>query len=1536
MVSKKYYSIQSAFSRVLNTSLKSLLFASSLLLPVLAHAVIVSPDLEVITIEAVGNTPVAVSLQNTYDTAVPVCTYNIASTTPVPVVVRIDNIVDANTQPTDHSFEVYIQKASASATAESANDVHCVISDVGEHTVGTLHWEARTHLSTVTSRRGSFTVKAEDDVSSIVTGAFPSAVVLHQVITSNDASWSTTWAHSGNTANPVTNDTNIYIGKHVAADPNTTRADETVGFILFDQTSGTENGVAFDAALGADIIDGVDDNGNTYTAPTIDYRHGIASQHAMDGGDGGWAVLFGAFPLAGSAIDLAIDEDDLADAERNHTSEQVAYFLAEPVDVAELDVTVDDGATVYTPGGSIVYTAVITNNGPNDATGVSVTNPAPAGSPTNASITSWGCTLSDLSTPCPGAVSGSGDINNTGLSIAEGESHIYTITVAVPADFTGDLSNTTSASNSNVDPISSNDSATDINTNDADIAVTIDNGSATYVPGTTDQYTVVMSNNGPRDASNANVLLNNPVNASIGTWTCLGAGASCPAASGSGPINETVAAFSDGATLTYMVDVTTPSDRSGDLDVTATVSADNVDPVASNDAATDTDTQSSESDIGVTLSDGLTAYVPGTVVAYTAVVTNNGPSDASSVNLQSTAPVGTVISSWSCAASAGTACAAASGSGDINQTAASVPFGESLSFTINVAVPSAFAGNLVLSAAASAAETDLNAANDSATDTDVQNSQVDIAVSIDDSQATYTPGTTVQYTAFLINNGPSDASNAAFNLSAPVNTAIASWTCTPAGGAVCPAASGAGDISQLAASLISGASLSYTVNLDVASSATGNLVSTVTASAAETDPVLVNNTASDSDTQASIADISITNDDGNTSYTPGTTVVYTMTVSNATGPSDASAVNISSTAPAGAIISSWSCSGSNCLNASGTGDIDETLTALAVGASVSYSISVDVSSGFTGNLDMVSSVLAAETDPVPTNNFATDSDVQSSSADIEVTNSDGTLLYEPGSTSVYTVTVINNGPSDASNIVVNDAVPAGTTISSWSCVGSSCAAASGSGAISETIASLAAGELVTYTVNVEVPFSYTGTLLNTASASADEADPNSSNNSADDSNVTSPDSDGDGVPDLIEIANGTDPADPNDFLDTDGDGVPDFVELGQGTDPNNAASALDTDGDGLSDFSESGGDKEGDGVGDEFESAITDTDGDGVKDDLDFDADGDGIVDASEGTGDSDGDGIPDFLDASTGVNSAGGDSDSDGISDAAECPVYPNCADSDGDLQPNYADNNDDNDSLLTSFELGEQGGVAPADADGDTLADYLEPNELDTDGNGIFNHLDADDDGDGLATIDELDANADTIGDAFNPDDLDNDGIPDYLDIANGDGSGSDITGSGDGDNDGLSDAQECPAAPSCTDSDGDGFPDYMVTNTDTDGDGIPDVIEVGTDPMAPVDSDNDGIPDSIEDDSLDTDNDGIPNNLDADDDGDGIPTADELGSGGLANPADTDGDGVPDYLSPTTILTGLDGGAGAVNPMFFVMALLITIIRNRQYKCLAKQQD
>jgi hypothetical protein len=90
------------------------------------------------------------------------------------------------------------------------------------------------------------------------------------------------------------------------------------------------------------------------------------------------------------------------------------------------------------------------------------------------------------------------------------------------------------------------------------------------------------------------------------------------------------------------------------------------------------------------------------------------------------------------------------------------------------------------------------------------------------------------------------------------------------------------------------------------------------------------------------------------------------------------------------------------------------------------------------------------------------------------------------------------------------------------------------------------------------------------------------------------DTDGDGLPDDLELANGLDPGDPTDALaDFDHDGLTNLAELlSNGTDPRNP----DTDGDGIAD----GEEVVGGGDGFITNPLLADTDGDGIRDALEI------------------------------------------------------------------------------------------------------------------------------------------------------------------------------------------------------------------------------------------------------------------------------------------------------------------------------------------------
>ncbi|MFV2057707.1 MAG: hypothetical protein ACC707_14670, partial [Thiohalomonadales bacterium] len=111
--------------------------------------------------------------------------------------------------------------------------------------------------------------------------------------------------------------------------PDTSRLDETVGYVVIEAGLQSLGGQTLLAGLGADIVEGV-----TKAAPYSYSLSGLStastavvSQVAMDGTDGSWGLLTGATPVSATTLGVAVDEDQLGDAERAHVTEQVAYLV---------------------------------------------------------------------------------------------------------------------------------------------------------------------------------------------------------------------------------------------------------------------------------------------------------------------------------------------------------------------------------------------------------------------------------------------------------------------------------------------------------------------------------------------------------------------------------------------------------------------------------------------------------------------------------------------------------------------------------------------------------------------------------------------------------------------------------------------------------------------------------------------------------------------------------------------------------------------------------------------------------------------------------------------------------------------------------------------------------------------------------------------------------------------------------------------------------------------------------------------------------
>jgi gliding motility-associated-like protein/uncharacterized repeat protein (TIGR01451 family) len=116
---------------------------------------------------------------------------------------------------------------------------------------------------------------------------------------------------------------------------------------------------------------------------------------------------------------------------------------------------------------------------------------------------------------------------------------------------------------------------------------------------------------------------------------------------------------------------------------------------------------------------------------------------------------------------------------------------------------------------------------------------------------------------------------------------------------------------------------------------------------------------------------------------------------------------------------------------------------------------------------------------------------------LAVTKTDGQDTYIAGNVVTYTITVTNNGPSIANEVLIEDILPEGITVMQWT--GSN--QTMGTGSLQQTIPVLAVGESITYTVDLTVPEDFEGDLVNTVTVMSVDEDPDVDNNSATDTDT---------------------------------------------------------------------------------------------------------------------------------------------------------------------------------------------------------------------------------------------------------------------------------------------------------------------------------------------------------------------------------------------------------------------------------------------------
>ena len=756
-------------------------------------------------------------------------------------------------------------------------------------------------------------------------------------------------------------------------------------------------------------------------------------------------------PASGTLTNTASVSSPTGDP--NSTNNVTPPVITTVTAVADIGIG-KSASAVVSASSNLVYTISVTNFGPSSASSVVVTDTLPA----NVTFVS----------------ASGGGVNNGGVvswslgTLANGQVSNVTVTVTAPAS--GTLTNTASVSSPTGDPNSTNNVTPPVITTVTAVAdIGIGKSASASVSASSNLvYTISVTNFGPSSASS--VVVTDTLPANVTFVSASGSGLN-----NSGVVSWSLGTLANGQVSNVTVTVTAPA--SGTLTNTASVSSPTGDPNSTNNVTPPViTTVTAVADIGIGKSASAVVSASSNLV-YTISVTNFGPSSASSVVVTDTLPANVTFVS----ASGG----GVNNGGVVSWTLGTLANGRVSNVTVTVTAPAS--GSLTNVATVSSPTGDPNSTNNVTPPviTTVTNSalpQADIAV-FKTGPTSGIAGSNLTYTVTVNNSGPSTATNVVVSDLLPAGFTFVSAT---------PSSTVSNNlVSWPAISLAKNAVSNFTVT--AVSAAGGNFTNIAFATSDTLDPNPTNNNGTLTNAQvrttvAPLADVAVFKT-GSTNVNAGGAVVYTITATNM-GPSTASNVVVRDNLPAGVTFQS----------ASGSYTLSNTVVTwpgvtLAKGMSVDFTLTMTAPAS--GSFVNVASGASDTPDPNMTNNNGSAAGSRVSTlvtpvADLIVLLSGSTNVIV-GNSLVYTIVVTNGGPSTASNIVVQDNLPASLAFSSTSAGGSF----SNNVITWPTIPALTNGGSTNFTITVTAP--NVGVFTNIASALSSTLDLNLTNN-----NGTSP------------------------------------------------------------------------------------------------------------------------------------------------------------------------------------------------------------------------------------------------------------------------------------------------------------------------------------------------------------------------------------------------------------------------------------------------
>jgi uncharacterized repeat protein (TIGR01451 family) len=499
----------------------------------------------------------------------------------------------------------------------------------------------------------------------------------------------------------------------------------------------------------------------------------------------------------------------------------------------------------YLAGEPLTYEIVITNIVPTAITPLVITDQLPVG--LDFAQTTISVDYGSNSPPIvPITVSPTGLISGTVSMVAGGPTVVpitITVSTTVLADFTGVLTNTVDV----LLPDGTTASATEIDY--PDLTLVVDKQSKrggvsvdTYVPGGLLDYVIRITNT--TSLSGTGIILSDLLPAEL---QVLGLQ---PVDWGGNP-EGTVTIV--GNTLSGVADIATGTSIEITVNTQVLLTADG--PIANTFMAqvplgrsfSDDDVDYPDVILALTKESsspaGIDKYVPGAAFQYVMTITNNGAATATAVQVNDNLPAqlnvlpGEILVDWGGNVPGVLNLIGSSISGTVIIAPATT-----ITITINTVVPRTATGTM---------DNEIEATltwgpSSTATDSDTASPTADLYITKTNPTGTYIPGGTTIYTITVGNLGPSNVTGATVEDIFPGLISSATWTVAYTGGASGDPGPGSGNINTVVTIPVGG-TVVYTVTATIRSSASGALINTATVAppTGTTDPVLANNTATD-------------------------------------------------------------------------------------------------------------------------------------------------------------------------------------------------------------------------------------------------------------------------------------------------------------------------------------------------------------------------------------------------------------------------------------------------------------------------------------------------------------------------------------------------------------------------------------------------------------------------------------------------------------------------------------------------------------------